>query len=155
MDAELVSGSESSNSGRGGGQHRPPLSFTYTRKFEELCPLYMSLGMTYEQYWDGDASMTVMFRKAHDLKQEQENQRLWLQGAYFYEALLCVAPALRLVKPRKPAPYRSEPIPLVSEKYRESSRENEDRKKQSDEKAKAYMEMFAMSFNQQYETGCG
>ena len=149
MDAELVSGSESSQSGTGGGQHRPPVPFTFTEKFEELCPFYLSLGMTWEQYWDGDASMTIMFRKAYELKQEQENQRLWLQGAYFYEALCCVAPALRMFKPQKPTPYRSEPIPLTGK--REPPERKEDREKKSDQKAKAYMEMFAMSFNKQFE----
>lgn len=149
MDAELVSGSESSHSGTGGGQHRSPVPFTYTQKFEELCPLYLSLGMTYEQYWDGDASMTVMFRKAHELKQEEENQRLWLQGAYFYEALCDVAPALRMLKPQKPTPYRSEPIPLRSKN--EPPKQKDDREKKSDAKAKAYMEMFAINFNKQFE----
>lgn len=115
----------------------------------------MALGMTYEQYWDGDASMTVMFRKAHELKQEQDNQRLWLQGAYFYEALCCVAPALRFIKPQKPTPYRSEPMPLTREKRREPVEEKEDKERKSDEKAKAYLEMFAMSFNKQFETKGG
>lgn len=149
MDAELVSGSESFQSGTGGGQHRPPVPFTYTQKFEELCPLYLSLGMTYEQYWDGDPAMTVMFRKAHDLKLEQENQRLWLQGAYFYEALCCITPALRLMKPQKPTPYRSEPMPLHTK--HEQPERKESHEKKSDKRAKAYMEMFAMSFNKQFE----
>lgn len=113
----------------------------------------MSLGMTYEQYWHGDASMTAMFRKAHELKQEADNQRLWLQGAYFYEALCCVAPALRMIKPQKPTPYRSEPFPQTGKS--EPPKRKEDREKKSDMKAKAYMEMFAMSFNKQFETKGG
>ncbi len=149
MDAELVSGSESSQSGTGGGQHRPPVPFTYTQKFEELCPFYMSIGMTYDQYWNEDACMVVMFRRAYELRQEQENQRLWLQGAYFYEALCCVAPALRMIKPQKPKPYRSEPIPLQAK--HEPPERREDREKKSDKQAKAFMEMFAMSFNKQFE----
>lgn len=150
MDSELVSGSESVELGRGGGQHRPPLPFTYTPKFEELCPFYMSIGMTYDQYWNEDCTMVVMFRKAHELRQESENQKLWLQGLYIYEALCCVTPAMRVMKPQKPLPYHSEPIPLTGEKPADKPKEQE-RQEKSDNKAKAYMEMFAMSFNKQFE----
>ena len=147
MDSELVSGSEF-QLGRDGGQNRPTLPFTYTKKFEELCPLYMSFGMTYDQYWNEDSTMVKMYRKAHELRQESENQKLWLQGLYIYEALCCVTPAMRVMKPQKPIPYRSEPISLTGEK---SKPKEEMRKEKSDSKAKAYMEMFAMSFNKQFE----
>lgn len=150
MDSELVSGSESEQHGRGGGQNRPPSHFTYSKKFEELCPFYMSIGMTYDQYWNEDCTMVVMFRKAHELRQESENQKLWLQGLYIYEALCCVTPAMRVMKPQKPLPYRSEPIPLTGEKPADKPKEQE-RQEKSDNKAKAYMEMFAMNFNKQFE----
>lgn len=149
MDSELVSGSESEYIGRDGGQNRPTLPFTYSKKFEELCPLYMSFGMTYDQYWNEDSTMVTMYRKAHELRQEVENQKLWLQGLYIYEALCCVTPAMRVMKPQKPIPYRSEPISLTG-KSSEKPKE-EQRKENSDNKAKAYMEMFAMSFNKQFE----
>ena len=64
MDSELVSGSESYHTGRDGGQNRPTLPFTYSKKFEDLCPFYMSIGMTYDQYWNEDSTMVTMYRKA-------------------------------------------------------------------------------------------
>lgn len=150
MDSELVSGSESEENGQGGGQKRPPALRAYTEKFEELCPFYMSIGMTYDQYWNEDSTMVVMFRKAYELQQESTNQKLWLQGLYIYQALCCVVPAMRVMKPQKPLSYPSEPLSLDGKESGNDAKE-QSRQEKSDNKAKAYMEMFAMSFNKQFE----
>lgn len=148
MDSELVSGSESSN-GEGGGTSRPSSLSTYGEQFERLCPLYMALGMTYEQYWDGDAELVRAYRKAHELRQEMQNQTLWLQGMYIYEALCCVAPILRpFSKSKKPIPYRSQPYPLNTTFSKEKEAK---RKRDSDNKAKAKMESFMVQFNRKFE----
>lgn len=110
----------------------------------------MAMGMTYDQFWNGDPTMARYFRKAHELRQEQENQRLWLQGLYFYEALCDVSPTLRAFKPQKPLEYRHEPIPLSGRPERSDTREIS-KEEQSDNKAKVFMEMFATRFNQEYE----
>lgn len=47
----------------------------------------MSFGMTWEQYWYGDVRMTKSFYEAYKLRKKEENQRLWLQGLYFCDAL--------------------------------------------------------------------
>ena len=45
------------------------------------------MGMTYEQYWDGNPAIAVAYRKAYKLKREIENENAWLQGFYFYDAV--------------------------------------------------------------------
>lgn len=43
--------------------------------------------MTHDQYWYGDPWLVVTYKKAHTMKVEQRNQELWLQGAYFFNAI--------------------------------------------------------------------
>ena len=113
-----------------GGREKSPLR--YTDKFEELCPMYMSLGMTYSDYWDGDCVLTKYYRKKYELDRDRKNFELWLQGMYIYEALLDVYPVLNpLSKEKKPIPYRSEPIPLNNAEN-EKIKERENLKKLED-----------------------
>lgn len=82
--------------------------------FESSCPYYMSIGMTYEQYWDGDNDLPVFFRKAEKLRADRENTFLWIQGRYIYDALIAVAPALQAFnKKPKPGEYVERPYPLT------------------------------------------
>lgn len=43
--------------------------------------------MAHDQYWYGDPWLVVIYKQSHLLKVEQRNQELWLQGAYFFNAL--------------------------------------------------------------------
>ena len=79
----MVSESLSSTEGSGGSSATAPLS-TYTEKFNELFPHYLSFGMTEEQYWDKDCTLVAAYRKAEELRMNRRNQEMWLQGAYFY-----------------------------------------------------------------------
>ena len=95
---------------------------------------YMSMGMSFHDYWDGDNTMVKYYRKADGLKLERENMLRWLQGRYVYEAILDASPALNAFsKQHKPYPYRDEPIPLT-EREREQFAENADRKKMEDDR---------------------
>ena len=149
MDGELVTGSSSTRSDeRGGGDKgRRPL-LRYKEAFEEACPFYLSIGMTYDQYWDGPSTMAVYYRKAYLLKRERRNEELWLQGMYFYEALIDTAPVLNaLSKIHKPLPYRAEPIPLTEEEMR-LKREEAERRQMEENKEK--FKQLAEEFNRKF-----
>lgn len=110
MEGNLVGELETENNG--GGGPKPILS--YSDKFDELCGYYLSLGMTYEEYWEGDPAMTRYYRDKYRCEMDQRNTELWLMGVYIYEALMDVAPLLNLFdKHRKALPYRTEPYPLT------------------------------------------
>ena len=72
--------------------------------------------MTYDQFWNEDCELVKFYRKAAQIRQDLKNQDAWLQGAYFYEALVDAAPILRAFakKGTKPIPYREEPFDLFS-----------------------------------------
>ena len=51
--------------------------------------------MTYDQFWNQDVELVKAYREADKIKRDLKNQDMWMQGAYYYEALLDAAPVLR------------------------------------------------------------
>ena len=142
----MVSGYPSNNEG-GGGEQRPAPRFAYTEKFNEVFPFYLSIGMTYEQFWEQDCELVKFYREAARIKQERRNQDLWLQGMYVYEAILDASPVLNAMakKGTKPKPYRSEPYELFQKKGQKKT------EKKSDSKALAFMQAFAIATNEKFK----
>lgn len=145
----MVSDLLSSTEGSGGVTATAPLK-TYTEKFHELFPYYLSIGMTEEQYWDRDSTLVVAYRKAEELKTNRKNQEMWLQGAYIYEALCRVSPILHAFakKGTKPSPYVAEPY-TITEKQAEIKRE--EKAKKTFDKGKAMIEGFLIRHNKKFE----
>ena len=52
------------------------------------------MGMTPEQYWDGEYGLKIAFRKAYQMRMENEqrmaDQSNWYMGQYIISALQCV-----------------------------------------------------------------
>ena len=148
MDSELVSSSLSATEGSERDSSLP--HFTYTEQFNELFPYYLSIGMTPEQYWDGDCTLTKYYRKAEELRCERRNQEMWLQGMYIYEAICDVSPILHAFakKGAKPHPYPTKPY-AISEKQIKAEREERERKLA--EKGKRFMEALMQSTNKRFK----
>ena len=72
----------------------PASQSSYTEQFEEQCPYYLSIGMTYEQFWDGDCWMVKSYREAHKLRNKRDNEQAWLIGRYVYDAVCAASPLL-------------------------------------------------------------
>lgn len=116
---------------------------SYGDIFEQLCPYYMSIGMSYDDFWNGDVEMVKAYRKANELADKRRNFELWLQGSYFYEALCDASPLFRFSMKKgsiKPEPYVKEPYPITAAEVRE--REERERKKKV-ERLKAEFARFA------------
>lgn len=113
--------------------------------YKEACPIYMSFGMTYEQFWDGDVEMHLMYRKAMRQRVIAENRMMWLQGMYIYEALLDVARYNKAFSKAKPAPYRDTPYDLFEE---ERLREERRKQKAQYENIRDKVYAFAKAFNE-------
>lgn len=145
----MVSDLLSSTEGSGGVTATAPLK-TYTEKFHELFPYYLSIGMTEEQYWDRDSTLVVAYRKAEELKTNRKNQEMWLQGAYVYEALCRVSPLLHAFakKGTKPIPYLSEAYALTE---KQAEYRQEEKEKKNFDKGKTMMEGFMIRHNKKFE----
>ena len=148
MDGKLVSGSLSVNEGSEIESRSPFL--TYTEQFYEVFPYYLSIGMTSEQFWDGDPHLAKYYRQADEMRVERKNQELWLQGLYIYEALCDVAPILQAMakKGTKARPYPEQPY-SITEKQRK--RELEEKERSIANKGKRFMEQLMKANNKRFE----
>lgn len=68
-----------------------PQKKTYTQYFLEALPLYLSIGMTAKEFWEGDCCLAVAYRKADEMKRKDErdtkNFNAWLSGMYVSAAI--------------------------------------------------------------------
>lgn len=107
-------------------------TFSLSEKFEELFPIYLVMGMTYELYWKSDPQLVKAYRKAYKLKQERKEYELWKQGMYYYEALIDVSPILHAFAKNgtKPRPYSSKPYGI--EEYEKEIETKEDKQRKAE-----------------------
>ena len=148
MDGKLVSGSLSA---REGSERESSLPFfTYTEQFYEQFPYYLAIGMTPEQYWEGDPALVKYYRKADEIKLERVNQEKWLQGMYIYEAICDASPILHSFakKGSKPIPYVEKPYPITNKQRKQNSL---DKEKSVHDKGKKFMEAFMKLNNNKFK----
>lgn len=128
-----------------------PFSNSYTTRFYEVFPYYLSIGMTPEQYWDGDPWLAKYYRQADEIRRKRKNQDLWLQGMYIYEALCDVAPILQAFAKRgtKATPYPDHPYSLTVKEREEEKKLQEKRER---DKARRYMEAQMAKLNKRFES---
>jgi hypothetical protein len=102
----------------------------------------MSIGMSYDEFWNQDVALVRVYRKADELKRIRQNEVLWLQGMYIYEALCDASPVFHAFakKGTKPMPYAKEPYAITETEIRER-KEREARAKE--ERFKAEFAAFA------------
>lgn len=98
-----------------------------TEVFEKLCPIYMSYGMSYNDFWFGSPYMTKFYKEAHDIVVKKQDENNWMMGVYVYEALCDVSPILHAFSKRgtKPLPYRDKP--LTYDENRDKTEEEKER----------------------------
>lgn len=129
MDGDPVTGEPSQHDDKdGGGTADAPK--TYTEVFMKVFPKYLTMGMTYEQFWHGPAWLVRAYRESYNDRIRDEEWARWRQGAYFYDALLRVAPVMRAAFGKgkvEPGKYPQRPWPLTEKEAQEQ--EAEDRQK--------------------------
>ena len=139
MGSELLTEEEQTNEGDSDNSESP---FVIAQYIEDCFPYYLSLGMSYDEYWYGDPTLVVAYRKAEDMRTHRRNWEMWMNGRYTYDAIASMIPSLQLLKPRESLPYTQEPYPLTKKEYEERM-EREEKKKQEEIMAK--MMAFAKS----------
>lgn len=142
MGSELLTDSDENEKNEGISDEDIPNFIS--KMLDDCFPFYLSIGMTSEEYWEGDPSLVKAYRKAYEIKRDRKNQEMWMQGRYIYDAMARMAPLYNVWKPKEPTPYPNEPYPLT-EKEVEERMLREERKRQEDIKAK--FEAFALGMN--------
>ena len=123
-----------------GGVTASPQSFT--EFFELACPIYMAMGMSYEQFWDGDVRLVKAYREADAIRRRRKNEELWLEGVYMAEALS--ATVGNMFSKGNKHQYPSEPLPITVEEQN-ARREREEKAKM--ERMKAAFTAKALKMN--------
>lgn len=123
-----------------------------TETFEELCPIYMSYGMSYDEFWYGDAYRTKFYSDSHKLKVKQKDEEMWIQGMYIYEALCKVSPILHAFskKGTKPLPYAEKPY-TSSVKESQTKQDKEQEIKNAQLIARIHFENWARETKKHFE----
>ena len=120
--------------------------------FEKMCPIYMSYGMTYEEFWNDDFFKCKYYREYHKFKVKQKDEEMWIQGMYIYEALCDVSPILHAFskKGTKPLPYAEKPYMSTA-----PSLQSEEEKKREVENARLiaqiHFDNWARAVKKQFE----
>lgn len=97
----------------------PETDTNFSRIFLELEPLYLSFGMSRDEYWNGDPKIASAYRKADDIRRHRENAAAWRQGQYFLSALNTALSALFAKNSSQIPPYVEEPLPLTEKEAEE------------------------------------
>lgn len=87
----------------------------------------MALGMSYDDYWNGDVKMVKYYREANKIQNDMKNHEFWLQGYYIYQSLINASPVFNPFADRntKPIPYFDRPIAITKEQQEEQRKERE------------------------------
>jgi len=118
---------------------------SYGDIFDELFPHYLLMGMTPEQYWDGEYGLKRAYRKAYQMRMEMEqklaDRNNWYMGQYMIAVLQSVpllVGGLNVKRGTQLPDYPKEPF---MQKLEADTRKDV-RKKREEDQTKLAMAMF-------------
>ena len=140
MDGDPVREGPTVDAGDGSDEGVAPVTpISLAEMFMNICPAYMAMGMTWNQFWHCNTKVHRSYRLAWAQRKQYRNWEMWWQGSYIYEALLKVAPVMRAAFGKgkvEPGKYSEEPYPLTA-------KEAEERKQiQQKQRMERMLEMF-------------
>jgi len=124
-----------------------PADVSNGRIFDSVLPTYLLIGMTPEEFWEGDPWLAAAYRERERLRQERLNAEQWRLGAYVYEAILRCAPVLTFhTEETSPEPWRERPFGM------EETLESKESKRQEEARvANSQVAAALMNFAHQFE----
>jgi hypothetical protein len=134
------------------GELLNPPSLKFSEVFEECFPYYLSIGMSSKDFWEGDCTLVIAYRKAEMLRRQRENTQAWYQGAYVYNAICAASPLLHaFAKEGTTAyPYVKRPFPLTQ---KEQDERDEEEKIESVKMAAESFRLYAAEKNKELGGG--
>lgn len=103
----------------------------------------MAMGMSADEYWNGDPYLAQSYYKRQKILNEQKNQEMWLQGMYIYNAFtVCLANAFAK-KGSKAEKYPEKPYEI----YAPDKETQEAQAKKTREEVIAKLSAFAYRWN--------
>ena len=104
---------------------------TLGEQLDEWCAFYMAIGVPYEEFWYGDYCRLKYYVESYIQKKKMDNEMLWLQGMYNYQAFSTVMDAFGagLSGKRTKSKYAEKPYDIVEKTEREKAIEIEEKRK--------------------------
>lgn len=134
---------EQGDTGDDSAKGYPP--FFFKKLFDKEFPYYLSIGMTTQEFWEGDSSLVKAYRQAEVLRKERINAEAHLQAFYIYEVIADFVPVLVSFpkKGAKPKAFRDQPIDLKLPTFTEEEKPKRNTEKDQMNVVKAKMFAFA------------
>lgn len=107
----------------------------------------MAMGMSYHEFWHGDYTQWKYWEEMHQRRLNEKNELLWLQGAYYYDAVSVALANIFSSKGKAQAKYMEEPIritPMTEE-------EQEAEKKKQVEQFRSALELLGRRFEAKHK----
>ena len=121
-------------------EEKPQTRVTLSKIFRDAFPHYLAIGMSAEEYWDGDSWLVKSYREAYRIRIENEDRmadrNAWRLGEYIRHALVSVPITVNGFAPRghRLQEYPEKPM---TERYEEQKREENKKKQQENQQALA------------------
>lgn len=93
--------------------------FSFSKLFHDVEAYYISIGMTYDQFWYGDVWLAKVYRDAEELRERRANTEAWRNGFYMASALSSTVGNMFRKKGSRPIKYMDRPIPLTQKEKEE------------------------------------
>ncbi len=103
--------------------------------------------MTPTEFWEGDVFLVEAYRKAHKLKLKQQNEFMYIQGLYNFQAFSTTLSNFHLDgKTHKVNNYLDKPFDLYL-----TEEETEERKREKEEKEKQKLVAYLTNLQKSWE----
>lgn len=103
--------------------------------FAENEPFYLSIGLSHEEYWNGEPRLARLALRAFNLKREREVEQLnysnWLLGMYVESAVCSVVGNIFSKDKQYKSTYPERPFPITedeTEEYKNKQKQDEKKK---------------------------
>ena len=93
--------------------------FSVSKLFHDVEAYYISIGMTYDQFWRDDVWLAKVYRDAEELRARRANVEAWRNGFYTASALSSTVGNMFRKKGSSPIKYMDRPIPLTQKEQDE------------------------------------
>ena len=112
----------------------------------------MSYGMSYDEFWYKSPYRSKFYLDSHKLKIKQQDEYMWIQGMYIYEALCKVSPILHAFskKGTKPLPYSNKPY-LADSLATKTEKDKEQEKKNAQLIAQLHFKQWVKQMKERFE----
>lgn len=124
-----------------------PKEVTLEEQLDLCAEYYMGLGVPYDEFWYGDYCRLKYYESAYLKRRKIENENMWLQGAYIYNAFsTSLANAFRK-KGTSFIPYLKEPYDI----FPKSEIEKEVEKQQQIRKVVEALNSFKANWDRKHD----